>query len=146
ADIANGFVRSDGPPGGAAGGSAGSSRVVNSLTIRGRDQVMLKVTISEVQRQVLKQLGVTRASASGGWGEFVMDNPLSLNLRNLSETALTLKGGGNLQSTLQAFERYGVARVLAEPSVTAVSGESAKFMAGGEVPIPQGQNCGPDET
>ncbi|MFN3889463.1 MAG: type II and III secretion system protein family protein [Beijerinckiaceae bacterium] len=145
-DIANGFVRSDGAqPGGATTGqSAGSSRVVNSLTIRGRDQVMLKVTISEVQRQVLKQLGITAASASGGWGRLVMDNPLSLNLQNTSATALTLNGAGNLQSTLQAFERYGVARILAEPSVTAISGESAKFMAGGELPIPQGQSCAPD--
>jgi pilus assembly protein CpaC len=148
-DIANGFVRADSAaaPAGSAGGASGtSSRVVNSLIIRGRDQVMLKVTISEVQRQVLKQLGVTAANASGGWGRFVMDNPLSLNLQNTSANALTLNGGGNLQSTLQAFERYGVARILAEPSVTAISGESAKFMAGGELPIPQGQSCAPDTT
>lgn len=149
-DIANGFVRTDGSQNAqaaaAAGGSGTSSRVVNSLTIRGRDQVMLKVTISEVQRQVLKQLGVTSATASGGWGKLVMDNPLSLNLQNTSASALTLNGAGNLSSTLQAFERYGVGRILAEPSVTAVSGESAKFMAGGELPIPQGQSCSPDNT
>jgi pilus assembly protein CpaC len=149
-DIANGFVRADGSQGGggaAANGPGGaSSRVVNSLVIRGRDQVMLKVTITEVQRQVLKQLGVTSATASGGWGRLVMDNPFSLNLQNTSANSLILNGAGNLQSTLQAFERYGVARVLAEPSVTAISGESAKFMAGGELPIPQGQSCSPDST
>lgn len=138
-DIANGFVRN-----GAQGDA--SSRVVNSLVIRGRDQVMLKVTISEVQRQVLKQLGVTSATASGGWGRFLMDNPYALSLQNPSASALMLNGAGNLQTTLQAFERYGVARILAEPSVTAVSGESAKFMAGGEVPIPQGQSCSPDQS
>lgn len=146
-DIANGFVRNDGGaamPGAAGGG--GSSRVVNSLVIRGRDQVMLKVTITEVQRQVLKQLGVNAASASGGWGRLVMDNPFSLNLQNTSSSALTLNGSGNLTATLQAFERYGVARILAEPSVTSISGESAKFTAGGELPIPQGQSCNPDNT
>ncbi len=148
-DIANGFVRNDGSPGGAAAGASGSgtsSRVVNSLVIRGRDQVMLKVTITEVQRQVLKQLGVNAASASGGWGRLVMDNPFSLNLQNTASSALTLNGSGNLTATLQAFERYGVARILAEPSVTSISGESAKFTAGGELPIPQGQNCAPDTT
>lgn len=153
-DIANGFVRSDAaqpsPAAGAAPGAAApaatSSRIVNSLVIRGRDQVMLKVTISEVSRQVLKQLGVTTASASGGWGKLLMDNPMTLNLQNTSASALTLNGAGNLQTTLQAFERYGVARILAEPSVTAISGESAKFMAGGELPIPQGQNCAPDPS
>ena len=149
-DIANGFVRSDGVAGavGAAGaaGSGTSSRVVNSLVIRGRDQVMLKVTITEVQRQVLKQLGVNAANASGGWGRLVMDNPFSLNLQNTASSALTLNGSGNLSATLQAFERYGVARILAEPSVTSISGESAKFTAGGELPIPQGQNCGPDQS
>lgn len=148
-DIANGFVRNDGAVGGAAAGGTGSgtsSRVVNSLVIRGRDQVMLKVTITEVQRQVLKQLGVNAANASGGWGRLVMDNPFSLNLQNTSSSALTLNGSGNLSATLQAFERYGVARILAEPSVTAISGESAKFTAGGELPIPQGQSCSPDQS
>ncbi len=145
-DIANGFVRSDAGQPGAAAPAAPSSRVVNSLVIRGRDQVMLKVTISEVQRQVLKQLGVNAASATGGWGRLVMDNPFSLNLQNTSNSALTMNGAGDLQTTLRAFERYGVARVLAEPSVTAISGESAKFMAGGELPIPQGQSCAPDQT
>lgn len=152
-DIANGFVRNDAAQGAAPGGAAAapaaapsSSRIVNSLVIRGRDQVMLKVTISEVSRQVLKQLGVTAASASGGWGKLVMDNPLSLNLQSTSASSLALNGAGNLQSTLQAFERYGVARILAEPSVTAISGENAKFTAGGELPIPQGQSCAPDNT
>lgn len=151
-DIANGFVRSDGgqssqAAAGAEGSSSGgSSRVVNSLVIRGRDQVMLKVTISEVSRQVLKQLGVNAASASGGWGALAMDNPFSLNLQSTSASSLILNGAGNLQTTLRAFERYGVARVLAEPSVTAISGESAKFMAGGELPVPQGQSCSPDQN
>jgi pilus assembly protein CpaC len=47
----------------------------------------------------------------------------------------------NISATINAFERYGVARILAEPTVTAISGESAKFMVGGEVPVPSGQTC-----
>lgn len=140
-DIAQGFLKSSA---GGAGAGEGNGRVVNSITIRGRDQVMLKVTISEVQRQVLKQLGVNTAQLAGGWGRMLMDNPLSLNTQSPSTTALTLGNNTNLTATLRAFERYGVARVLAEPSVTAISGESAKFMAGGEVPVPSGQTCSTD--
>ena len=44
---------------------------------------------------------------------------------------------------MQAYERYGVSRVLAEPTVTAVSGETAKFTAGGEIPVPQNSTCTP---
>ncbi len=43
-------------------------QVINSLTIRGKDQVMLKVTVAEVQRQIMKQLGITSSSATGSWG------------------------------------------------------------------------------
>lgn len=145
-DIAYGFV-GQASGGGTAPGATGnpaaagaSGRVINSLIIRGKDQVMLKVTIAEVQRQVMKQLGVTSSSLTGGWGKLQITNPLSLNLQQPSDSNLTLSGT-NSTSTLQAFERYGVARVLAEPTVTSVSGESAKFTAGGELPVPSGQSC-----
>jgi pilus assembly protein CpaC len=150
-DIAYGFVgQSAGGVGGGAAGASGnpaaagsSGRVINSLVIRGKDQVMLKVTIAEVQRTVMKQLGITSATVGGGWGRFTMQNPLTLNLQQPSETNLTIPGT-NASATLQAFERYGVARVLAEPTVTAVSGEGAKFTAGGELPVPGSQSCSID--
>lgn len=150
-DIAFGFVgQSIGGGGGGTAGAAGnpaaagsSGRVINSLVIRGKDQVMLKVTIAEVQRTVMKQLGVTSATLSGGWGRFSMQNPLTLNLQQPSDTNLTIPGT-SATATLQAFERYGVARVLAEPTVTAVSGEGAKFTAGGELPVPGSQSCSID--
>lgn len=47
---------------------------------------------------------------------------------------------------MQAFERNGVARILAEPTVTAISGESAKFIAGGELPVPNAETCTPTST
>lgn len=137
-DISSGFLKMDG---GGATPSAGG-RLVNSLVIRGRDQVMLKVTITEVQRQVLKQLGVSKIGASGGWGLLNIENPFA----SQPPSSLTLSGINKLDVTLQAFERYGVARVLAEPTVTAVSGESAKFMAGGEVPVSGGVSCTQNQT
>jgi pilus assembly protein CpaC len=148
-DIAYGFLgvnKNDGAGagGGEGGGAAGAGaaggvngRIVNTITVRGRDQVMLKVTISEVQRTVVKQLGVTSSQLNGNWGSLKLSNALSN-----PNSSLTVGGGNNVSATLSAFERYGVARVLAEPTVTAVSGEVAKFMVGGEVPVPSGQSCG----
>ena len=53
-------------------------------------------------------------------------------------------GGGSVSATLRAFERAGVSRVLAEPTLTAISGETAKFTAGGEIPLPKSQDCSTD--
>ncbi len=144
-DIAEGFLRTTGADGAVAAPGAIGGKVINSLTIRGRDQVMVKVTISEVQRQVLKQLGVTGGNAAGPWGTLTMDNPMSVNTQDL-KTALNLGSAGvnGISATMRAFERYGVSRVLAEPTVTSVSGETAKFTAGGEIPVPGGQTCTPD--
>jgi pilus assembly protein CpaC len=149
-DIARGFaskLSSAAAPGAAAGAKvADDGSVVNSLVIRGRDQVTLKVTVAEVQRQVLKQLGVAtnttggEKQVSGTWGSFVQDNPFSLN-GQISKSALQFLGPNNTSVTLNAFERYGVSRVLAEPTVTAISGENAKFTVGGEVPVPSSSSC-----
>lgn len=119
------------------------NKVVNGLTIRGRDQVMLKVTVAEVQRSLMKQLGIN-LSGSAGYGTTVLnfntDNPFSANGQPLSNTSV----GGTFKSitaTLQAMERAGVLRTLAEPTLTAISGEHATFMAGGEFPILGGYTC-----
>lgn len=134
-DIAAGFLntggQTEGPP------TTSGGKVINSLIVRGRDQVMVKVTISEVQRNVVKQLGVTVGSVTGAWGALKMQNALSQVNNSLSLGSPT----SNISATINAFERYGVARILAEPTVTAISGESAKFMVGGEVPVPSGQTC-----
>jgi pilus assembly protein CpaC len=147
-DIASGFVASNpsslsfGPAGmTASGGSNG--KVINSLTIRGLDQVSLRVTVAEIRRDIVKQLGVTM-SGSGPNGSFKLDNPFAIN-GALTATQATLnwvKGSGSFSATLEAFERQGVAHTLAEPTVTAVSGESAKFMAGGTIPIANSESCG----
>ncbi|CAH1660796.1 Type II/IV secretion system secretin RcpA/CpaC, associated with Flp pilus assembly [Hyphomicrobiales bacterium] len=139
-DIANAFV-------GLSDKSNGKGAVINSLTIRDRDQVMVKVTVSEISRKAIKQLGI---NSSGEWklGKFSItpsiDNPLPIQPQALSATAITAGLGNANNFTLRALERAGLARVLAEPTVTAISGESAKFTAGGEVPIPKGQTCSYD--
>jgi pilus assembly protein CpaC len=138
-DIANAFV-------GVSGGLFSSSKgaVINSLTIRGRDQVMVKVVVSEVSRKAIKQLGI---NSTGEWrlGNFSItpsiDNPFPLQPQALSATAIAAGIGNSTNFTLRALERAGLSRVLAEPTVTAISGESAKFTAGGEVPVPKGQTC-----
>jgi pilus assembly protein CpaC len=163
-DIANGFVNdtatsgspgtsisissgggsgsSNGPPGGGKPSNSPPGKVINALTIRGLDQVSLRVTVAEIRRDIIKQLGVN-LTGSGPNGSFTLDNPFAVNgTVATSEGILNwVKGGQSFSATLQAFERQGVAHTLAEPTVTAVSGESAKFLAGGTVPIVVGQSC-----
>lgn len=133
--------------------------IINMLTIRGRDQVMLKVSVAEISRDIAKQLGITTSSLTASWGTFTQVNPFAINgviaslpvngtnplaaaAQNGTATALTANNPANtLSATLQAFERYGVARILSEPTVTAVSGESAKLTVGGQIPVPTAPSC-----
>ena len=119
------------------------TKVVNSIAIRGRDQVMLKVTVAEVRRDVIKQLGID-LSGSFNYGTAVVNfntsNPFSTTGQPISDTFL--HGSFNsVNATLRAMERAGVIRTLAEPNLTAISGETATFIAGGEFPIPNGLSC-----
>ena len=100
----------------------------------------LRVTVAEIRREIAKQLGVSM-SGSGPNGSLTLDNPFAINGALTSTAAIFnwAKGASAFSATLQAFERQGVAHTLAEPTVTAVSGESAKFMAGGTIPIAQSE-------
>jgi pilus assembly protein CpaC len=125
----------------------GLDKVVNSIAVRGRDQVMLKVTLAEVQRSIVKQLGID-LSASMNYGTAVVKfnntNPFTANNAPLvANNALTGSFGAtpSVQATLRAMESAGVVRTLAEPNLTAISGESATFISGGEFPIPTGVTC-----
>ena len=122
------------------------AKVVNGITVRDRDQVMLKVTVAEVQRDIIKQLGID-LSGSLSSGQAVVDftngNPfpvLGQALVNSNAITATYRG---VSATVRAMERAGVIRTLAEPTLTAISGETANFMAGGEFPIPAGFTCDP---
>jgi pilus assembly protein CpaC len=128
----------------------GADKVVNSIVVRGRDQVMLKVTVAEVRRDIIKQMGVD-LSASMNYGTAVVNfnngNPFTANNsplvpgNNLTAAALTKAGLPSVTATLRAMESAGVVRTLAEPNLTAISGESATFISGGEFPIPTGVTC-----
>ena len=123
-----------------------NAKVVNNITVSGRDQVMLKVTVAEVKREVLKQLGID-ISATLNYGSAVVNfnsvNPFAASGTSpLSSLNSNFGINPNVDATLRAMERAGVMRTLAEPSLTAISGETANFMAGGEIPIPVGLECG----
>jgi pilus assembly protein CpaC len=125
------------------------NKVVNGITIKGRDQVMLKVTVAEMQRDIVKQLGID-LNGSLGFGNTVLDfnthNPFSASNGPISNTFFApawVNGANRITATLRAMERAGVVRTLAEPNLTAISGETATFLAGGEFPIPAGATCDP---
>lgn len=108
-----------------------SSQIVNLLSIDGEDQVTLKVTIAEVRREVLKQLGFTNSiSQSGGSGFDVLTTTTSA--AGLSGGVMGQVGKYALQSTIDALEQAKVLRTLAEPTLTAISGQAAVFNSGGE--------------
>lgn len=173
--------------------------VLNMLTIAGKDQVMLKVRIVEVQRNMIKQLGVDSSAvlgqlgetqykfgftptygvnnsllggALGGWARdttkqpqmvvpcaagvsgtcyqvvhsTIFDsvdangNPVKV-INGDTATVRDTAGSPGLNSgkgMIQAFERVGLIRTLAEPNLTVVSGEAGKFLVGGEFPVPTG--------
>ncbi|MDY6923208.1 MAG: type II and III secretion system protein family protein [Pseudomonadota bacterium] len=128
-------------------------KVINMMTIEGSDQITVRARIVEVQRTAVKQLGfdATAVLASVGDGLSltqaatfaVSGNQLgggSLNYRDLAGD------GSSLNTSLRAFERAGLVRILAEPNITTANGESAEFLAGGEFPVPVGQTTDDNGT
>lgn len=126
-------------------------KVVNGLTIRGGEQVMLKVTVAEVERNVLKQFGVS-LDGSVGIGSAVIgfnsNNPFTVQNQAIATPPSGLfpsyaSPNFSIDAQIRAMEQSGVLRTLASPNLTAISGESAKFLAGGEFPVPGGSSCDP---
>ena len=119
------------------------AKVVNAIVVRGRDQIMLKVTVAEVERDLIKQLGIN-LSGSFNYGTAVVNfnntNPFTAYGQSLSGSSIA-GGWSSITATLQAMEQAGVIHTLAEPNLTAISGETATFLAGGEFPILNGYSC-----
>lgn len=118
--------------------------IANMITVRGREQVMVKVTIAEMQRSVIKQLGININQLGRRFSPdksilAQISNPFSVN-NATSGLAATLTLGDQFQGTFRAMERDGIVRTLAEPTLSAISGESAKFLVGGEFPVPVGRD------
>ncbi|MEM6381510.1 MAG: type II and III secretion system protein family protein [Pseudomonadota bacterium] len=124
-----------------------AERVVNALQIAGGEQVHLRVTIAEVQRNTLRQLGVNLGDFVNGQpitttiGDVLLSgatvNPFSISGQAIASSRLDIVSNG-ISAQIQALEQDGVIRTLAEPNLTAVSGESASFLAGGEFPVASG--------
>ncbi len=160
----SGASASGGSAGATAGsGSGGGIQVVNALTIAGKDQVMLKVTIAEVQREVIKMLGIDLTNVgsseyantgsiigalvtSGNLGSnTITSNPFAINSATtpaLDQKLFWTAGATKLRARIQALEQNGLLRTLAEPNLSALSGEQAQFLVGGEYPVPVSQSSG----
>lgn len=158
-------------------------QVLNMLSIRGGDQVMIKVQIVEMQRNIIKQLGVDTnlvlnrvgdgqwlignaatfgvngnflGGFSGGYNKNTTLQPVVKvydpvtgqwydsvqpgNLLSTPQNSVGEDGVNKASGIIKAFERVGIVRTLAEPNLMAVSGESGKFLAGGEFPVPVGRD------
>jgi pilus assembly protein CpaC len=124
-------------------------KVMSTIAVTGKEQVMLRVRVAEVQRTVLKQFGINW-QAMFDIGKFAF-NLASINPFSGGQGLLSPLGGyagnysngsTNIDVVLRAMERDGLLKTLAEPTLTAISGESAKFLAGGEFPIPVPQENG----
>ncbi|QYK40527.1 MAG: type II and III secretion system protein family protein [Paracoccaceae bacterium] len=126
-------------------------RVSNLMTVGGTQQVLLKVRFAEMQRSVSKNLssslavqGGTKIGVSGETGTWLapgngINTGNAVNTRSDANSALALgftAGSLEFGVLLEALESKGVVRTLAEPNLTALSGQEAKFLAGGEYPIP----------
>lgn len=120
--------------------------VTNAMTVEGSQQVMLQVRFAEVNRNAVRELGIGNLLNVGG------DN---FNFNLITSGALPLASPGpafgtavstisagafDLATTFRALERRGLARILAEPNLVALSGDTAFFLAGGEFPIPVSQD------
>ncbi|MBP7721610.1 MAG: type II and III secretion system protein family protein [Alphaproteobacteria bacterium] len=130
--------------------------ISNLLNVRGEQQVMLQVKIVEASRSILKELGVntdinnedalststlfnenTSFTFGTGGGIGLSQDPTGL-ARFITDTGIA--GIGDLQFFLRALEEENLIHVLAEPNLTAVSGQKAGFLAGGEFPVPVGRD------
>ncbi|OUR79836.1 hypothetical protein A9Q83_02480 [Alphaproteobacteria bacterium 46_93_T64] len=127
--------------------------ILNRIVIEGSQQVNLRVQIAEVARSVTKQLGVNWENLSSGLGNFSLGtfvgrdvvgtgNLISRNGNTSSLFAGFNDGQTSIQGIIDALEDEGLITVLAEPNLTALSGETASFLAGGEFPIPVPQEDG----
>ena len=130
-------------------------RISNLMSVGGTQQVMLKVRFAEMQRSVAKNLGVSLATAGGTRfgvrgesGTYLQGaNGLGAPITTAPDTQGALELGfraGSVQFAvlLEALESKGVVRTLAEPNLTALSGQEAKFLGGGEYPIPVASSDG----
>lgn len=110
-----------------------TSQIVNMLTIEGEDQVTLKITVAEVRREILKQLGFNTTLQNSISGNTVVSASNPADSTAISAAISTALGKYSLSSVINAMEEAKVIKTLAEPTLTATSGQSATFSSGGEL-------------
>jgi len=114
-----------------------TGHVVNLMSVRAAEQVMLSVRVAEVQRTALQQLGLNNLAALWDTTGSLTFAPPALNPDSvLNLLGRDQSGDWTFQSVFDALEKKGFASTLAEPNLVALSGETAVFFAGGEFPIP----------
>ncbi|MDX2096100.1 MAG: type II and III secretion system protein family protein [Alphaproteobacteria bacterium] len=139
------------------------SPIINLMKISAGQQVMLRIRIGEAQRTAVKNLGVslqalgdngfpltigtgigrTFAASSSATSAFTYGSyQLSNDTNSFGFASLRTPGSTGIGGTIEALERDGLIKILAEPNLTALSGEEAQFLAGGEFPIPVPQQLG----
>lgn len=131
---------------------ASKEKVVNMLEVGGGTQVMLEVRIAEINRNSLKELGVNLELLDTDGAKAIAASTLNIpnNIPFLNavftDTSPGMGLNNPLRATLRALERQGLAKVLAKPNLTALSGQEASFLAGGEVAIPVAQDANDNGT
>ena len=112
---------------------------INNMTVTGSQQVNIRVRFAEVSRTELQSYGVdwNVGYKSAGF-EFNMFQNNGVPSGNSGNFGLNLgqDHGINFDILIEALQRNGIVKILAEPNLTAVTGQTAKFLAGGEIPIP----------
>jgi pilus assembly protein CpaC len=128
-------------------------KVINMMTISGSDQVMVKARVIEVQRTAIKQLGLDVNAVLNSVGNglsFAQGATFAVSGSQLGGGILNYLDqagdGSRLSTSIRAFERAGLVRILAEPNLTSVNGENAEFLAGGEFPVPVGRSQSDGQT
>jgi pilus assembly protein CpaC len=148
------------------------SRVINLMQVGGPQQVMLGVTVAEIDRRLARNFKVDFSAVGGGSqvsagavsGNALVNtlssiggNPLASSLSNLTTIGSTvinpyglffrfLSSDASVKTVINAARDNGLAKVLAEPNLTVISGQDADFLSGGEFPIPVPQNVGTGGT
>ncbi|MBB2163692.1 type II and III secretion system protein family protein [Gluconacetobacter sp. 1b LMG 1731] len=131
-EIAKGFV-------------AGNQGVTDRIAIRSATQVTLVVRIAEMDRNVVRQLGIDW-QAVGNMGKFGSFPALTLNMNASTAACVATRNpfclGSNVNGVVDALAQDNLVRLLAEPNLTVMSGQSASFQVGGQYPIPLAQQAG----
>src|SRR5471030_1766148 len=128
----------------AAGSEPAGARVINMMAVAAPQQVLLEVKIAEISKTLVDQLGasVGASISSGNWTYTFLSKLLSGN-NNVAD-GFNSKNGNFL--TLDAQKNDGLIKVLAEPTLMAISGQEASFLAGGKIFIPVAQGGGTGGT